>query len=146
MATTPEGRVKAKLVDIYKRTGAKYDRAAQTGMGQNGRADDIIRRRPDGHFIGIEVKKLNVADVTKLQAIWLRDCVDGGGSGLVINHENLWLAEWVLTHPCKVAPTFEVTKKGERCLGHNVYPLKNSVTFFVPMNAEQHETPLAGVL
>ena len=80
MTTTEEGKVKAKAVLLYKAAGAKYDRAAATGMGRNGRADDVVRRAGDGHFMGVEFKKLDVFEVTALQRVWLEDCSAGGGT------------------------------------------------------------------
>ena len=121
MATTPEGKVKAEAVKLYKLYGAKYDRAAQNGMGRNGRADDIVCRRPDGHFIGVEFKKLDVFDVTALQRTWLNETAVNGGSAMVVNATNLDLLERVLRTPgCQCVAYFDETKPN-RCIGHRVY-------------------------
>lgn len=121
MATTDEGRVKAAAVKLYKKHGSKYDRAAATGMGRNGRPDDLVRRAGDGHFIAVEFKKLDVCKVTKLQQIWLDDCAQGGGSSLVINAENLWLLEWTISNPLsRVVAEFTSAREGAVCTGHSV--------------------------
>lgn len=120
MASTPEGKVKAAALALYKKYGAKYDRAAQTGMGRNGRADDIVCRRPDGKFIGVEFKKLDVFDITELQKIWLTDVEDTGGCSLVINATNLDLLELVLSKKVLAHARFEKRKKGSRCVAHVV--------------------------
>lgn len=122
MAQTPEGKVKTRAKKIYDARGAKYDRAAATGMGTNGRPDDLVRRRPDGHFLGVEAKKEDVFDVTLLQKIWLEDCADGGGSSMVVNMTNLDLLDKVLATPgCRIVAAFEDLEKGARCTGHTVY-------------------------
>jgi len=127
MAETPEGRVKRKALALYKKYGAKYDRAAQTGMGRNGRPDDLVRRSPDGHFIAVEFKKLDVCRVTKLQQIWLDECAAGGGSSLVINAENLGLLEKSLATPgAVVRALFEPAKDGAICVAHLVRPVAGS--------------------
>lgn len=142
MATTDEGKVKAAALKLYKKHNAKYDRAAQTGMGRNGRPDDLVRRAGDGHFIAVEFKKLDVCKVTKLQNIWLKECADGGGSSLVINAENLWLLEWAISNPgTRVKPVFTPAKEGAVCTGHSVRcPAQpDNVFVFVPMSTPQPE-------
>ena len=127
---TPEAKVKSEALKLYKKHGVKYDRAAQNGMGRNGRADDIVCR--NGHFIGIEAKKLDVAKVTKLQQIWLDDCVNCGGSSMVLNAENLWLLDKVLSSSAyRITAMFAPAKEGATCTGHTVeWP---GYTKFVPM-------------
>lgn len=142
MATTDEGRVKAAAVKLYKKHNAKYDRAAATGMGRNGRPDDLVRRAGDGHFIAVEFKKLDVCKVTKLQQIWLDDCAAGQGSSMVINAENLWLLEWAIQLPgARVKPVFTPAKEGAVCTGHSVrHPNQpDNVFVFIPMNTPQPE-------
>lgn len=122
MAQTPEGKVKALAKGLYNKYRAKCDRATQNGMGQNGRADDIVRRAPDGHFIGVEIKRDYVFKVTKLQKLWLEDNAVGGGSSLVINLSNLKLLDATLASPgSRVVAKFEDCKGGAMCLGHTVY-------------------------
>lgn len=123
MASTPEGKVKTAAAKLYKAFGAKYDRATATGMGRNGRADDIVRRAGDGHFMGVELKKLDVFEVTALQRIWLDDCSAGGGTSMVVNATNLDLLEKVLRTPgYQCVAVFGATEKTRNlCVGHNIY-------------------------
>jgi len=115
VAQTPEGKVKDKARALYKLHGAKYDRAAMTGMGQNGRADDVVCRCPDGHFGGVEFKRDNVFKVSALQRVWLQDTERCGGSSLVVNLTNLGMLEQWLTAPgWRVNAVFEK----ETCVGH----------------------------
>lgn len=141
MATTDEGKVKAAALKLYKKHHAKYDRAAATGMGRNGRPDDLVRRAGDGHFIAVEFKKLDVCKVTKLQQIWLDDCAAGGGSSLVINAENLWLLERAVQFPHhRWSAVFKPAKEGAICTGHERrHPQQPGVVVFYPMNAPQPE-------
>lgn len=115
MAQTPEGKVKDKAKALYKKHGAKYDRATMTGMGQNGRADDVVCRSPDGHFGGVEFKRDNVFKVSPLQRVWLQDTESKGGSSMVVNMTNLDMLERWLTAPgWRVNARFD----GEKCVGH----------------------------
>src|SRR5690606_13657505 len=115
MAQTPEGKVKDKAKLLYRKHGAKYDRSAMTGMGQNGRADDLVCRSPDGHFGGVEYKRDNVFKVSALQRVWLQDAEKSGGSSLVINLTNLPLLEhWLMSPGWRVNARFT----GERCTHH----------------------------
>ena len=115
MAETPEGKVKRLGKDLYAKHGAKYDRAAQTGMGQNGRPDDLVCRAVDGHFGGVEYKRDNVWKVSALQRIWLTRCAETGGSAMVVNLTNLHMLEQWLQRPgTRVTPLFE----GDKCVGH----------------------------
>lgn len=107
MAQTPEGKVKDKLVKLYKAHGAWYDRAAMNGMGRNGRPDDLVRRSPDGHFAGIEVKKENVWRVSDLQRVELSKIAEGGGSAIVCNMLNLSMVErWLQKPGCRLVAVF----------------------------------------
>ena len=128
---TPEGAVKAAAKKMYAKHGAKYDRSAQTGMGQNGRADDIVCRSPDGHFIGVEAKKLDVFDVTRLQQIWLDEAAAVGGSSMVLNATNLALLEHVLTNPIRCVAQLERKKIGSRCTGHILTNMTTGATIHV---------------
>ncbi|MNC28425.1 VRR-NUC domain protein [compost metagenome] len=139
MATTDEGRVKLAATKLYKQHHAVYDRAATTGMGRNGRPDDLVCRAGDGHFLAVEFKKLNVCKVTKLQQIWLDNAAKAGGSALVINAENLWLLEYAASHPgVRVTPTFAPAKEGATCVGHYVH-LSNDGAIVVRMNTPKPE-------
>jgi len=115
MATTPEGKVKDAARKLYQKHGAKYDRAVANGMGQNGRADDIVCRGGDGHFGGVEFKKLDVWRVTALQRIWLTDTADRGGSAMVVNETNLGMLErWLQRPGTRVIAEFD----GDVCVRH----------------------------
>ena len=115
MAQTPEGKVKDKAKELYKKHGAKYDRSVMTGMGQNGRPDDLVCRSPDGHFGGVEYKRDNVFVVSALQRVWLQGCERTGGSSLVINLTNLDLLEKWLEQP---GWRLNAQFVGERCVAH----------------------------
>lgn len=115
MAQTPEGKVKDKARALYKQHGAKYDRAAMTGMGQNGRADDLVCRSPDGHFGGVEFKRDNVFKVSALQRVWLQETERCGGSSMVVNLTNLTMLEqWLKSPGWRVNAVFEK----DTCVGH----------------------------
>lgn len=115
MAQTPEGKVKDKAKALYKKHGAKYDRSTMTGMGQNGRADDLVCRSPDGHFGGVEFKRDNVFKVSALQRVWLEDTKRVGGSSMVINLTNLDLLDkWLAMPGWRVNAVFEK----DTCVGH----------------------------
>lgn len=118
MAQTPEGKVKDKCRELYKKHGAIYDRNAVNGMGQNGRPDDLVCRN-DGHFGAVEFKKENVFKVTSLQRIWLNKAAGAGGSSLVVNLTNTDLLEtWLTQHGWRVNAQFGEDKKQDTCVGH----------------------------
>lgn len=119
MAQTPEGKVKDKAKDLYKKYGAIYDRNAINGMGQNGRPDDLVCRN-DGHFAAVEFKKENVFKVTALQRIWLNKCAACGGSSMVVNLTNLEMLErWLSSGQWRVNAQFGDTEKTQdTCVGH----------------------------
>jgi Holliday junction resolvase len=54
MATTPEGKVKAKVVKLLKERGVYYFFPATFGMGRSGVPDVVCCVR--GHFLAIECK------------------------------------------------------------------------------------------
>lgn len=121
MAQTPEGKVKDKLVKLYKENGAWYDRAAMTGMGRNGRPDDLVRRDVDGHFGGIEVKKENVWRVTDVQRVELTRIAAGGGSAMVCNLTNLAMIErWLKKPGARVVVVFGDTHRTRNTVQHHV--------------------------
>ena len=119
MAQTPEGKVKDKAKVLFKKYGAKYDRNAATGMGQNGRADDLVCRRPDGHFGGVEYKRDRVWKVSALQRIWLKDTEACGGSSMVVNLTNLEMLErWLAEPGWRVNAVFGDPDRPDVCTGH----------------------------
>jgi len=141
MATTEEGKVKAAATRIYKQHQAVYDRAAQTGMGRNGRPDDLVCRAGDGHFIAVEFKKLDVCKVTKLQQLWLDNAAKAGGSSLVINAENPWLLEYAVSNPnVRVMASFESAKEGAVCTGHWILDIAGTTSRCVRMGEPQPES------
>jgi hypothetical protein len=118
LASTPEGKVKDKAKALYKKHGAKYDRATATGMGRNGRPDDLITRAPDGHAGAAEMKRDNVWEVSALQRIWLTQHAEAGGSSMVVNLTNLAMLEQWLQRPyTRLVAVFE----NNRCTHHLAY-------------------------
>jgi len=127
MAQTPEGKVKDKAKALYKKHGAKYDRAAMSGMGRNGRPDDLVCRG-DGHFGGVEFKRDNVFKVSPSQRVWLQGAEGVGGSSLVINLTNLDLLEnWLLARGIRVNAQFE----GDVCVGHLLTRIVDGATVYL---------------
>jgi hypothetical protein len=86
MATTPEKKVKDKIVKILKESGVYYFYAATHGFGRSGIPDLVCCF--NGRFIGIECKagkNLPTAlQLKELSAIQL-----AGGYTLVVNEENI---------------------------------------------------------
>lgn len=123
MAITPEGRVKAKLRALYAWHGAWYDRAAMNGMGRNGRPDDLVCRRPDGHHAGIEAKKEKVWIVSALQRVELNKIAAAGGSSMVVNLTNLEMVErWLQRPGTRLVAIFGDTERTQnRCTHHLAY-------------------------
>lgn len=95
MATTPEAKVKAKVVKLLKARGAYYFYPVTGGYGGSGVPDIIACHR--GRFIGIECKA-GKNKPTKLQARNLEQIKDTGGFALVINEENLSELETTLNY------------------------------------------------
>jgi Holliday junction resolvase len=88
MASTPEKKVKDKVVKILKEHGVYYFFPATYGMGRSGVPDVICCVR--GRFLGIECKA-GVNKPTALQERELKAIQDAGGTSLVINENNLAL-------------------------------------------------------
>jgi hypothetical protein len=86
MATTPEKKVKDKIVKILKENGVYYFYASTHGFGRSGIPDLVCCA--NGRFIGIECKagkNLPTAlQLKELGAIQL-----AGGYSLVVNEENI---------------------------------------------------------
>lgn len=116
---TPEGKVKDKAKQLIKLHGALYDRTVMNGMGQNGRADDVVCRS-DGHFGGVEYKAASIRRVSVLQRLWLNRVAGCNGSSLVINLDNLSLLEKWLSKPgWRINALFGETEKTKNtCVGH----------------------------
>jgi Holliday junction resolvase len=86
MATTPEKKVKDKVVVQLKKLGAYYFYPVTGGYGSSGVPDIVVCHR--GRFIGIECKA-GRNKPTKLQELNLKQIADAGGIALVINEENV---------------------------------------------------------
>lgn len=115
MATTPEGKVKDKARALYKQHRAVYDRATATGMGRNGRPDDVVWRFGDGHGAGVEMKKEKVFKVSALQRVYLQKLEAAGASSMVVNMTNLEMLDLWLRNPgWRLNAQFE----GDLCVGH----------------------------
>jgi len=94
MATTPEKKVKNKIVKILKDNGVYYFFPATYGMGRSGIPDIVCCHK--GLFIGIEVKA-GKNTPTPLQQRELAAIKEAGGLSLVINENNIHEIESVLT-------------------------------------------------
>ena len=86
MVSTPEKKVKDKVVAQLKRLGAYYFYPVTGGFGRSGVPDIVGCHR--GRFFGIECKA-GKNKPTKLQELNLKQIKDAGGIALVINEENL---------------------------------------------------------
>lgn len=86
MASTPEKKVKDKVVKILKDNGVYYFFPATYGMGRSGVPDIICC--VNGRFLAIECKA-GSNQPTALQQRELKLIADAGGSALVINEQNL---------------------------------------------------------
>jgi Holliday junction resolvase len=85
MASTPEKRVKEKVVAILKSEGVYYFFPATHGYGRSG-VPDIIAC-VNGHFLGIECKAGNNKP-TALQERELTAIRDNGGVAVVVDEMN----------------------------------------------------------
>ena len=93
MATTPEGKVKAKVVRILKDYGVYYFFAAANGYGRAGIPDIICC--VNGKFIAIECKA-GSNTTTALQKKELDEIQEAKGIAAVINETNKDLIEQIL--------------------------------------------------
>ena len=90
MATTPEGRVKAKIKALLKTHGAYYTMPVMTGMATNGTPDFSVGS--SGRYLAIEAKAGDNAP-TELQWARLREVERAGCSTMVLYEGNLHLLE-----------------------------------------------------
>ena len=92
MSTTPEGKVKAKVVAFLKKEGAYYFFPATHGYGRSG-VPDIVGCI-EGKFFAIECK----AGSNKATALQIREIETiraTGGAAAIVNEQNLdSLPEW----------------------------------------------------
>jgi Holliday junction resolvase len=86
MASTPEKKVKAKVVAQLEALGAYYFYPVTGGWGSSGVPDIVGCHK--GRFFGIECKA-GKNKPTKLQELNLKQIIDAGGIALVINEENV---------------------------------------------------------
>jgi Holliday junction resolvase len=88
MATTPEKKVKEKVVKKLKSLGAYYFYPVANGFGRSG-VPDIVACY-NGRFIGIEVKyDASKNPPTELQKYNLAQIDDADGIALVIDRHNV---------------------------------------------------------
>lgn len=86
MATTPESKVKKRVVEILKHYGAYYFYPVTGGFGASGVPDIIVCY--NGYFIGIECKA-GTNKPTALQEQNLERIQKSGGISMVINEDNV---------------------------------------------------------
>jgi Holliday junction resolvase len=86
MVSTPEKKVKAKVVAQLEALGAYYFYPVTGGWGSSGVPDIVGCHK--GRFFGIECKA-GKNKPTKLQELNLKQIIDAGGIALVINEENV---------------------------------------------------------
>jgi len=93
MATTPENKVKQKVVKLLKAHNIYYFFPATHGFGRSGVPDIICCY--NSLFMGIECKAGNNKP-TALQEKELRKIREAGGATFVINEDNINdLAHWI---------------------------------------------------
>jgi Holliday junction resolvase len=80
-ASTPEGRVKRKVVEVLKKHDVWYFFPANNGFGKSGIPDIIAII--SGHFVGVEVKSAT-GKPTELQKICGKQIEKAGGTWLVV--------------------------------------------------------------
>jgi len=96
MASTPEKKVKDKVVKILKAHGIYYFFPATFGMGRSGVPDIICCFQ--GRFLAIECKA-GKNTTTELQNRELAAIREAGGSAFVINEHNInEIEDYVLAH------------------------------------------------
>jgi len=86
MATTPESKVKDKIVKILKKHSVYYFFPATHGYGRSGVPDIIACFR--GQFVAIECKAGDNKP-TALQQRELKNIMTAGGHAFVANEENI---------------------------------------------------------
>lgn len=90
---TPEAKVKAKVREVLKKSGAYYVMPVTGGYGKQGAPDFLVCYL--GRFIGIECKAGRGVP-TALQAKNLNSIEDAGGYSLVVNENNVVDVETLL--------------------------------------------------
>lgn len=93
MASTPEGKVKAKIKAILKEHGVYYAMPMGTGFGNSGVPDFLCC--VGGKFLAIEAKA-GAGKTTALQDKHLREIKEAGGTTAVIYETNIDdLEHWI---------------------------------------------------
>jgi hypothetical protein len=93
MASTPEKKVKDKVVKLLKANSVYYFFPNTHGFGRSGVPDIICCVH--GKFLGIECKA-GKNKPTALQEKEMQDIRNAGGNTLVINEENISAVESIL--------------------------------------------------
>ena len=92
MAATPEGKVKSKGIEIFKKYKAYYFFPASNGYGRAGIPDAIVCYK--GKFLGVEFKA-GYNKPTALQEREMMEINKAGGSAMVVREDTLnQLEEW----------------------------------------------------
>jgi Holliday junction resolvase len=94
MATTPESKVKRKVVDLLKVNGIYYFFPATHGYGRSGVPDVICC--VDGKFLAIECKAGD-SSPTALQNLEINAIRKAGGVAVVINEKSITTLSQLLT-------------------------------------------------
>lgn len=93
MASTPEKKVKDRVVKLLKAHGVYYFFPATFGMGRSGVPDIICCI--NGKFLAVECKA-GSNKPTALQERELQAIADAGGVAFVVNEDNLKMLELYL--------------------------------------------------
>jgi len=96
-ATTPEGKIKKKLVEMLKHEKVWYFFPAANGMGKAGIPDVICI--VEGQFVGIECKADETKKPTTLQLMCAKDIRNAGGYWFLV-YDDYSIAEvekWIQT-------------------------------------------------
>lgn len=96
MTKTPEAKVKAKIKKILEANGVYYVMPIGSGYGKRGVPDFICCYK--GFFMAIEAKTVGNLP-TLLQQRNLAEIANAGGTGMVVNEDNLdAIHEWLRMH------------------------------------------------
>ena len=93
MATTPESKVKAKVVKLLKQYGAYYFFPATHGFGRSGVPDVVCCVK--GRFLAIECKA-GANKPTPLQNREIDAIRTARGIAMVVNEDNINMVELIL--------------------------------------------------
>jgi hypothetical protein len=85
MATTPEGKIKKKVVEVFKKYKVWYYMPANNGFGKSGIPDFVGINK--GQFIGVECKADRTKKPTVLQSKQGEAIQQAGGIWMVVCDE-----------------------------------------------------------